>query len=147
MDIDGAEAGAGESGGHLDFAVYALLAQDRDGGAGGSGIRKRVGDNALHLERKEWLDAGVGAVLAELVFGIGTGGVVAEGGHPVRHIRPHGAEGEEVFIQEDFAAALDAEAVLAVERTDARGAGFEAVLAEGLRNGVEVGGADLDDGA
>ena len=35
VDVDGREAGAGERGGHLDFTVHALLAENRDGGAGG----------------------------------------------------------------------------------------------------------------
>jgi hypothetical protein len=48
---------------------------------------------------------------------------------------------------ERFAAAGDAEGVRLVERADARGAGFEAVLAECEGNVVEVVGADLNHGA
>ena len=81
------------------------------------------------------------------MFLLGGGGVVAHRREAAGDVGPDRAEGEEVFFEERLAAARDAEGVRAVERADARRAGFEAVLAEGEGNVVEVVGADLDDGA
>ena len=81
------------------------------------------------------------------MFGFGGGGVVAELRDTAGDVGPDRAEIKEIFFEERFSAAGDAERVRAVEGADARRAGFEAVLAERERNVVEVIGADLDDRA
>ena len=128
MDVDCLKSSAGEGGGHLDFAVYTLFAENGDGRTGARDNRGGGGD----IKGNDGRDAGVGAVDAQLVFGFGASGVVANCGDAAGDVGPDRAQGEEVFVEEDFAAAFDAKAVVAVERADARGAGLEAVLAERL---------------
>ena len=130
MDVDRLKASAGEGGGHLDFAVDALFAENGDGRTGARDHRGGGGD----IKGNDGRDAGVGAVAAQLVFGFGASGIVADRRDAPRDVGPDRAQGEEVFVEQDFAAAFDAEAVVAVERADARGAGLEAVLAERLGN-------------
>ena len=78
---------------------------------------------------------------------LGGGGVVADLRDTARDVGPDRAEGEEVFFEDCFAAARDAEGVRAGQRADACGAGFETVFAQCEGNVVEVVGADLNHGA
>jgi len=95
------EAGSGEGGGHLDFAVHALFAQDRDRTAWHT-VTSLVAAKKSNVT--DGRDAGVGADrVAELVLGFGAGGVVAEGGDAAGDIGPDGAQGEEVFVEQDLA--------------------------------------------
>ena len=143
VDVHGLEAGAGEGGGHLDFAVHALLAEDRHGRAnGGIGHKRR-----RRLKSDFRRQTGVGAVEAEGVLLLGAGRVVAEARDTAGDVGPDVAEGAEVLVEDFLAAALDAEGVVGVERADAADAGFQAVCAEDVGYVVEVVGADLDDGA
>ena len=112
MDVDGVEAGAIERRRHLDLAVDALLAQDRDARARAAAGAQRRGDVVVRIEGQVRRQAGiVGADAAGLLL-VGAGRIVAQRLHRVRGLRPEAAQ-EGATLLEDRLARL-------AERSDDR---------------------------
>src|SRR5690606_21685859 len=68
-------------------------------------------------------------------------------GNAAGDVGPDVAQGDEVFVVDLAAAAVDAQRVAGIQFPDTGDAGLESVRAQNAGDLVEVGGADLDDRA
>ncbi len=103
MHVDRLETRASERGGHLDFAVYALFAQDGDGRTGAEIFRDATVEGDLRRDPR------IFRIDAELMLGLGARRIVTERGNAARDVGPNGPEGEKIFLEDGFAATRDFE--------------------------------------
>ena len=146
MDVDGIEAGARECGGHLDLAVDALLAQDRDARARALGDVRRC-DVGGGSKRSCAVRPAFAASMRVRVLFVGARGVVAAARDLVRDVRPARAELAARCVEHELRRAWVTRDALAgdcaADRVDARCR----AAANASRTCVDVLARDLDDRA
>jgi len=134
--------------GHFDVRVHALFAQDGDFGPG---LQNSGGAALAGVEGQVDVQPRVGGLACCGVFGIGTGGVVALLVDAPAHAVPHLVQVSQAGAEHGLGVAPDLQLAFARVHGGRFGPGFadkvavfaQAMFAQGLHDGVALGGAHL----